>query len=131
MHILLVSHGGLSTGALEAYRMFAAQSTNVSALGLSEEEGVDAFRQRLSGHMNKLLNAGEVLILADLRGGTPFNESLPFLLEHPEHVRVVTGLNLPMLVEAGMTMESGGDLETVYHAALTAGAEGVDGIDAV
>lgn len=129
MHILLVSHGGLSTGTLEAYRMIAPKTEDISALGLLAEEGVDAFRQRLTDHVLDLLKADGVLILADLQGGTPFNESLPLLLEHPKQLHIVTGMNLPMLLEAGMTMESGGDLEAVYHAALTAGAEGVVGIN--
>lgn len=46
----------------------------------------------------KAADRGEgVLVLTDMFGGTPSNISLSFLDE--QHVEVVTGLNLPMLIK--------------------------------
>lgn len=129
MNILLVSHATLSKGVLEAFRMFAPDVDGVCALGLTAEGGVDAFRDELARTVGELAEDGDLLIMADLQGGTPFNESVPLVLQNPERMRLVTGLNLPMLVEAGMLMAAGGDLDAVYRAALTTGAEGVMGVD--
>lgn len=129
MNMLLVSHGGLSRGALEAYGMFAPGAEGVSALGLTEEEGVDAFAAALAAKVEELVAQGDLLIVADLQGGTPYNQALIQALTYPEHVRLAAGLNLPMLIEAGMLMSCGGSLDEVYQTALRAGAEGVVGTD--
>lgn len=67
------------------------------------------------------------LSLPTSRGGTPYNESFTHFLTNPEHLRLAAGMNLPMLVEAGVLASSGCDLETVYQTALSAGANGVSG----
>ena len=129
MNILLVSHGGLSAGVAEAYRMFSPGADYIHSLSLTEEGGMAQFREQLNGKLDELMAAGDVLIIADLKGGTPYNESYARFLEAPEHLRLAAGMNLPMLIESGMLASMGSDLETVYQTALRAGADGVQGTD--
>lgn len=42
----------------------------------------------------------EVLFLVDLWGGTPFNQANALLDEHADKWAIVSGMNLPMVVEA-------------------------------
>ena len=44
-------------------------------------------------------NQEEVLFLVDLWGGTPFNQASALLDGHEDKWAIVTGLNLPMLIE--------------------------------
>lgn len=129
MNILLVSHGGLSAGVAEAYRMFSPGADYVHSLSLTEDGGMAVFKEQLNTKLDELLAAGDVLVVADLKGGTPYNESYARFLGDPEHMRLAAGMNLPMLIEAGMLAQMGSDLETVYQTALRAGAEGVQGTD--
>lgn len=129
MNILLVSHGQLCQGMNDAFHMFSPTATCVHAVSLTNEGGVDAFRAELSAKLEELLAEGDVLICADLKGGTPYNESYAQFLTNPEHIRLAAGMNLPMLVESGALASFGGGLEAVYQAALTAGADGVTGTD--
>lgn len=124
MNILLTSHGGLCTGMLDAFQMFASGATHISAVSLTDT-GIDDFRDRLTARVNELLTQGDLLILADLAGGTPFNESYALFLNNPEHIRLVAGANFPMLLEAGVLAMSSDDLDAVTTAALTAGPAGV------
>ena len=41
-----------------------------------------------------------MLFLVDLWGGTPFNQSNTLFEEHKDKWAIVSGLNLPMLIEA-------------------------------
>lgn len=75
------------------------------------------------------MSQGDVLVIADLKGGTPYNEAYARFLGDPEHLRLIAGLNLPMLIECGVLAVSGADLQTVYETALRAGAEGVQGTE--
>lgn len=129
MNILLVSHGTLCQGVADTFHLFVPTGLDVHTLGLTVDGGVEAFRAALDELLERLLGEGDVLVMADLKGGTPYNEVYARLLANPEHLRLVGGLNLPMLIEAGVLAASGGDLETVYQTALTAGAAGVAGAE--
>lgn len=129
MNILLVSHGTLCQGVLNAFHMFAPTATNVHAVSFTNEGGIEAFRAELAAKLEELRAEGDLLIVADLKGGSPYNESYAHFLLDPTHIRLAAGMNLPMLVEAGVLAVSGGDLESVYQMALTAGAQGVTGTE--
>ena len=110
MNLLLTSHGSLCSGLLDAFQMFAAGATHVSTVSLTDT-GIDDFRDRLTARVNELLADGDVLIMSDLPGGTPYNESYALFLTNPE--------------EAGVLAMSSDDLDAVTSAALTAGSAGV------
>lgn len=129
MNILLVSHGDLCVGIKNAYRMLVASDDNVSTISLVPERGVGAFRNNLRMWLGSLHEGEDVLILADLWGGTPFNESYACFLEDPVHLRLVSGLNLPMLLTVGLESLTSDNLEALYQLAISAGAKGVRGAD--
>lgn len=58
----------------------------------------------------------EVLFLVDLWSGTPFNQANLLLNGHEDHWAIVTGLNLPMLIEAyAMRMSTDSAPEIATH----------------
>ena len=61
--------------------------------------GPDQFRAELEKAVATLDDQEQVLFLVDLWGGTPFNQSSAFIDGHDTWA-IVTGLNLPMLIEA-------------------------------
>lgn len=124
MNILLTSHGSLCEGLLDAFHMFASDACHVSCVGLTDT-GIDDFRDRLTACVNVLLAKGDLLIISDLPGGTPYNESYALFLTNPEHIRLVSGANFPMVLEAGVLAMSSDDLDAVTSAALAAGSAGV------
>lgn len=128
MNILLVSHGMLCKGMGDAYRMFFPAASNVSTVSLTNA-GVEPFRVELKKILNDLLSKGDVLIMSDVKGGTPYNESYMCFLENPQHIRLIAGLNLPMLLELGVSLPSDDDLQAAYEVALDAGTNGVVGTE--
>ena len=128
MNILLVSHGALCEGVLDAYKMLFAQADNVHTCKLTLD-GVEDFRNRLTAKVDELLSQGSVLILADLKGGTPYNESNALFITHPDKIRLAAGLSLPMLLETGVAALDCDDLDVLYTTALEAGAFGVQGTE--
>ncbi len=124
MNILITSHGGLCAGILDAFHMFSGDAPHVCAVSL-DDAGIDDFRERLTANVNALLEQGDLLILADLLGGSPYNESYALFLKNPERIRLVAGVNFPMLMEAGVLAMSSDDLDAVAAAAIAAGSAGV------
>ena len=120
--ILLTSHGHLAQGIASGFEFIAGKSDQIMILAL-DEKGIGSYRDRLQ----KLLD-GEtepVLILADLKGGTPYNESFKYYLAHTERIRVVSGLNLPMLLELVPQLSDNTTLDEAVQTVLQAGTNGI------
>ena len=124
MNIVVASHGKLCEGLVDALHMMVAEPAPIVAVGL-DEHGIDNFRERLVAAVEASLAQGKTLIMSDLIGGTPYNESYTLLLQHPEDLRVVAGANFPMLVEVGIAAADSDDLDEVVGIALEAGRGGV------
>ena len=120
--ILLTSHGHLAQGIASGFEFIAGKSDQIMTLAL-DEKGIGSYRDRLQ----ELLD-GEtepVLILADLKGGTPYNESFKYYLAHTERIRVVSGLNLPMLLELVPQLSDNTTLDEAVQTVLQAGTNGI------
>ena len=77
-----------------------------------------------------LVDDGEgVLIMVDLYGATPFNTSLRLYLESKTKMEIISGVNLPMLVETIVCRE-GKDVHSLYECAEMAGKDGISSIPA-
>lgn len=126
MNILVTSHAHLSDSLVEAFRMFSSNCPYIHSVCLGDG-GIDEFRAKLETEVNRLLEQGKILIMSDLFGGTPYNEAYLHAIRHPEEIRLVAGVNLPMLVEAGVFAMGKDDLDAVYEIALSSGASGVVG----
>lgn len=96
--ILLVSHGDMAKGMLDAAQLFMGEDIpQLDFLGLKKEDSAEAFGKQI-GEKLKALDTGDgVLVLADLFGGTPCNQTL-FQLR--DGIEVVAGFNLATLIEA-------------------------------
>lgn len=97
--VLIVSHSTLCKGLNEAVNMIMGSEFQINYLGL-DEYGVEIFHQKLKSEIENLEEENtEILILADLFGGTPFNRSLMESGKNKK-IRIITGVNLPMVMEA-------------------------------
>ena len=104
MELLLVSHRGIASGMKSAVAMVMGPvAEQITVLELTEEEGIDKFSERLEEYLVTWLSDGRKgLIFADLRGGTPYNQSESLLSKHglKAQAKVISGMNLPMVVDA-------------------------------
>ncbi|MCF0259036.1 MAG: PTS mannose transporter subunit IIAB [Erysipelotrichaceae bacterium] len=98
--IILASHGEFAKGIKQSSEMIFGPQQDVEAVVLMPSEGPEQFRAKLEEAISKLSDQEQVLILCDLWGGTPFNQSSAVISGHEETWAIVTGMNLPMLIEA-------------------------------
>jgi PTS system mannose-specific IIB component len=80
--------------------MVFGEQPNLAAVTLQPSQGPEDVRRQMEEAIASFENQDEVLILADLWGGTPFNQANGLLAGHEDKWAIVTGLNLPMLIEA-------------------------------
>lgn len=124
MNLIIASHGTLCEGLADAFHMLASSEVPITTVSLNDT-GIDDFRRRLVAEVEKSKNTAKTLIMTDLFGGTPFNESFALYLADPENLRVVAGVNFPMLIEAGMAAQDSDNLDEIVSIAVQAGTAGV------
>ncbi len=95
--LVLCSHGNLAPGLLEAAELILGAQEGVQTTPLSPEDSLETMSARIRQACAAADNGDGVLILADLLGGTPFNASALQLRNAP--YELITGMNLPMLIE--------------------------------
>ena len=122
MKVLVVSHSDLAKGAIASYKFIASEALALSSIVL-DDQGVADFRTRLTTWLDQQVEP--VIVLADLKGGTPFNEAYNYFLANPDKLRVVSGVNLPMLLELVPQISTINDLDQAVSIVLEAGRQGI------
>ncbi|MFJ7218761.1 PTS sugar transporter subunit IIA [Amycolatopsis sp. NPDC098790] len=117
--IVLAGHGRLPSGVGEAAEMILGPQSRLKVCELSPHDSPEEFGARL---LALLGDATEALVLADLHGGSPFNAVRALAAVHPR-IQLVSGLNLPMLLE--VLLHTTGDVTELAGVARAAGRDGV------
>lgn len=97
--IVIASHGDFANGIFQSGQMIFGEQENVATCTLMPSDSPDSLKQKMLDAINSFDSQDEILFLVDLWSGTPFNQASG-LIEGHENWAIVTGLNLPMLIEA-------------------------------
>lgn len=109
--LILLTHGNWGKELLTAAEMIVGEIVSCQALELMPEHAVADYRARLEKEME---GGAEILILADIKGGTPANIGSVYAKTN-KRIQALCGLSLEMLLAADrLRMEySGEELVTV------------------
>lgn len=94
--VLICTHGNSANALLKSAEMICGKQENCQTVKFEVGEPLDKLRKELDEKITAL--SGSVLCLTDLKGGTPFNKLVELLEQHPK-IEIVTGVNIPMLLE--------------------------------
>lgn len=99
--IILVGHGDGCTGMKKSVEMILGKQDHLVAIDLKESEGLEDYLKKLQTSINKYENDGydDLLLLADIKGGTPGNVAT-LISKKKDHVQVVVGYHLAMILTA-------------------------------
>jgi PTS system mannose-specific IIA component len=123
MTIVLAGHGRYARGVLEAAELIVGNQAHVHAFGLAPEQDPSDLVAAVEAVVRPALtHGGEVLLLADLFGGSPAN-ALAGAFAADSRVRLVCGLNLPMLLE--VVTSTANSAAALAEIAVRAGAASV------
>lgn len=104
--------------------MIAGKNDNIISISLGDD-GIGVFSEKLRSKLTELIENDEVLVLSDIQGGTPYNEAYRFKLENPDKVEILTGMNLPMLIECGTSLDIGSSIEELVNIGLNVGKDSI------
>ena len=94
---LVVSHGQLARELVTSAEMIVGEVSHIQAVSLGWHDDVNDARKEIERRIADVDLGAGVLILTDMFGGTPSNLGMTFL--ETDHVEVITGVNLPMLIK--------------------------------
>lgn len=98
--IIIASHGEFAAGIKQSGQMIFGEQEKVQVVTFMPDEGPDDLMAKFETAINAFDADDEVLFLIDLWGGSPFNAASRIQAQHEDKMAIVTGLNLPMLIEA-------------------------------
>lgn len=120
MKIVVTSHGELCEGILSSYQMIAGDISQFISVKL-DDKGISDFSSRLTTVLDEQTMKNEVVIvLSDIMGGTPYNETFRYMLANPNKVYLMAGLNLSMLIQAA-TIINESNIDEAINSILEAG----------
>jgi PTS system mannose-specific IIA component len=94
--LVLVAHAGLATALKASTEMIVGPVEDFTVVEVAPDERADDIMARVVAAVGSGLSGGTI-IMTDLFGGTPSNMAMSFLKDGC--VEVITGVNLPMLME--------------------------------
>lgn len=122
---ILTGHGTFAEGLAGALQMVGGQQDDFQPVSFHEDEA-GTYPQKLHEAIAQMAEkCGEVVVFCDLFGGTPFNQSMIATQQTPG-VQVVTGTNLPMLLECVTSRTESTTADEVVATALEIGRMGID-----
>lgn len=128
IQIVLASHCDLAKSLLRTGMMICGKDlmNGIHAVTIQEgEHGLAALEKDCQAIAKQYAN-DDVLILCDIMGATPFNVCLS-VFRHMQHT-VVTGANLPMLIEASIHKDQT-TLAELADMVKNAGQQGVEKVN--
>ena len=95
--IVIITHGNLSNSLLETAELIMGKQEDVKAVAFTAKESLDTLRLKANEAIDAYSKDG-CLVLTDIMGGSATNVCVE--LTKSDFVEVLTGVNLPMLLEA-------------------------------
>lgn len=131
--ILVATHGNFAEGIKDSVDMILGEQSQFKTVGLKRGQLAEDFGNVIHEKAEELLDKSEnkeLFILTDLFSATPYNQSVLVahkLLENKEakSIKIVTGVNLPLLIEVINGRMLGKDFEDIKNDTISAGENGI------
>ena len=104
--------------------MFSGKIDNCFTLPLVEGQSIEDFEFQMDEIVKKFDANDDLVILTDLRGGTPYNMGIKTLFGR-DNTWVISGMNVPMILSIAMRDENE-NIEDLISYSLDRSIEGIE-----
>lgn len=126
MNIIICTHGRTGKELIKSVEMIMGKQKNVYSVSFNQDENTDDIIKKYKSILDKN-SKNDSLFLVDLFGGSPFNAAVSLAFDK-DNIEVVTGVNIPMLLEVLMATDED-SLEKITEVALKSGKKGIQRLD--
>jgi fructoselysine and glucoselysine-specific PTS system IIA component len=110
---LIATHGTFSSGIKSSLDIIIGQTDNVFVID-AYVDGNKSIEEALNGVLKNVEPHDELIVFSDLLGGSITNQVLRYALK--ENVYVVSGINLPLLIDVLLADANTPVQEVIEHA---------------
>lgn len=103
--ILLVTHGEFGEEIKRSAELIIGPIPNCQTISLNRDDSISNLKDEVEEALDNLNQGEGVIVLVDLIGGSPFNVC-SITLKQRRNFKLLSGLNLSMIVEGAMMRES-------------------------
>lgn len=121
--IIVTGHGNFATGVLSAAKLIAGTPEKLIGIDFTENDTVETLEAKIKKGIEEL-DTEEILVLADLAGGSPFKVSATIGVSSDKNIKVLSGTNLGMIIETAL-LRDGKNLEEVVAFAKESGVTSI------
>lgn len=128
--IIVTGHGHFAGGIMSAVRLVAGDPQQIREVNFEPEEGITELKRRMIQAISQL-ESENVLLMADIMGGSPFNVASQLLVEGVgKNLKVVTGTNLAAVLQA-VFLRGSVSFEELAAEVVQAGKDGLVDVTAM
>lgn len=121
--IIVISHGEMTIGMKRTTEMIIGKQEELYFISLKQDKP-EEFPSEIKALLETYSKDQEILILADLFGGSPFLTVAEYIMEGYPNARLVAGVNLPMLLECTIS-RSTMDIDQLADLSVKTGKEAI------
>lgn len=99
INLIISAHGELAPGMVSASNMIFGEQENIATVPFDKEEGLADLQAKYEAVIKEFGETEEFLFLVDVFGGSPYNAASQ-VIYGKEKMDMITGVNLPLLLEA-------------------------------
>ncbi|NIG88286.1 PTS mannose transporter subunit IIAB [Serratia symbiotica] len=122
--IIIGTHGNAAEPLLKTAEMLLGAQDNVASVDFVPGENAETLIEKYQAKISGLDTCEGLLFLVDTWCGTPFNAASRIAIDKANY-EVITGVNIPMLVETFMARDDNPGFDELVALALQTGREGV------
>lgn len=102
MHTIIAGHGNFASGLYSSVELILGEQDETTILDCYIDPNQD-LKQDILKLYNEYIN-DDIVVFTDIQGGSVYNE---FILNISENISVISGTNLPLLLEYYVQKNSG------------------------
>lgn len=127
VRLIVTGHGKFATGLIDGIEIIVGKQENLIGIEFNNQN-LEIYTEQIENAVKEAKDKNDsVIILTDLIGGTPFRIS-SFVSRNYSDVYVITGANIPMLIEAVLNRENF-ELNKLVNHLINIGKNGIDSLD--
>ena len=112
--LVLVTHGALAQEFRAAVEHVVGPQGQMETISIGPDDNMEKRRQDIVDAIAAVDSGKGVVLLTDMFGGTPSNLAISLL--EKDHVEVIAGINLPMLIKFATIRDTAALAEAVLQA---------------
>ncbi len=122
--LILAGHGLFPEGVKNSTEMISGEMKQTEVVCLKPEDDPTSYGERLATAIDKVDTGDGVLVLTDIRGGTPFNQSL--MLCREKNIQIIVGTNIPLALVVNVSRNNETTLDELSKILMDSAPESID-----